>query len=182
MAKIADDAAALANQFTVPAAPSCGDFDIRIARDGTWHYRDSPIARIALVKLFASVLSRDAAGEYWLTTPVERGRIRVDDAPFTAVELTAEGRGREQSLIFRTNLDERVAAGSAHPIRVSHAGPAGEPRPYVLARPGLEALIVRPVYYRLIALAVEEASHGEGVLGVWSGGIFFPLGKMEAEA
>ena len=84
---------------------------MRIARDGTWYYRGSPIARKPLVKLFASVLKRDAQGDYWLITPVERGRIEVEDAPFTAVELATAGSGPEQVLSFRSNLDEWVEAG-----------------------------------------------------------------------
>src|SRR6202035_858787 len=84
----------------------CGDLDMRIARDGTWFYRGSPIGRLPLVKLFASVLRREADGDYWLVTPAERGRIRVDDVPFVAVELTADGEGRAQLLTFRTNMDD----------------------------------------------------------------------------
>jgi hypothetical protein len=72
--------------------PSCGDFDMRIARDGTWFYRGSPIGRKPLVKLFSTVL-RHENGEFWLVTPVERGRILVDDAPFVAVEVDAVGAG-----------------------------------------------------------------------------------------
>ena len=74
-----------------PDLPRCGDFDMRIARDGTWFYRGSPINRKPLVKLFSTVLKRAESGEYWLVTPAERGRIQVDDAPFTAVEVTATG-------------------------------------------------------------------------------------------
>src|SRR5690348_1566288 len=74
----------------------CGDFDIRIARDGTWFYRGSPILRPPLVKLFASVLRREGDGAYWLVTPAERGRIAVEDVPFIAVALSAEGEGRAQ--------------------------------------------------------------------------------------
>src|SRR5712692_2383381 len=95
----------------------CGHFDIRIARDGTWFYRGSPIARLPLVRLFSTVLRRDADGSYWLVTPAERGRITVDDAPFVAVGVTITGAGREQQLIFRTNVDDTVAAdeiGRAH--------------------------------------------------------------------
>ncbi|MDT8264849.1 DUF1285 domain-containing protein, partial [Roseomonas sp. DSM 102946] len=55
---------------------------MRIARDGTWHYRGSPIGRKELVCLFASVLKRLPDGGYVLETPAERGRIAVDDAPF----------------------------------------------------------------------------------------------------
>src|ERR1700743_250634 len=66
--------------------PSCGGFAMRIARDGTWFYRGSPIGRKPLVKLFSTVLRREN-GEFWLVTPVERGRILVDDAPFVAVAV-----------------------------------------------------------------------------------------------
>ena len=76
----------MSNPESVPSfadLPRCGDFDMRIARDGTWFYRGSPIHRKPLVKLFSTVLKRAESGEYWLVTPAERGRIQVDDAPFT---------------------------------------------------------------------------------------------------
>ncbi|MGH7735073.1 MAG: DUF1285 domain-containing protein, partial [Gemmatimonadales bacterium] len=110
----------------------CGDLDMRIAADGVWFYRGSPIGRPALVKLFASVLRREDDGQYWLVTPAERGRVRVDDAPFTAVEVTAHGSGRDQRLIFRSNLDEEAVAGDAHPIRIETEPANGAPRPYIL--------------------------------------------------
>src|SRR5258708_39935936 len=84
-------------------------FDMRIARDGTWFYRGTPINRLPLVKLFASVLRREADGSYWLVTPAQRGRVVVEDAPFVAVAVDRDGAGREQRLIFRTHLDETVA-------------------------------------------------------------------------
>ena len=154
----------------------CGDLDMRIARDGTWFYHGSPIGRKPLVKLFASVLGRDDDGAYWLTTPAERGRIDVDDAPFVAVEVDAVGDGRAQSLRFRTNLDDMVTSDADHPIRVSHNVETGEPSPYVLVRDRLEALIARSVYYQLVDLGVEEATDGVRLYGVWSEGCFFPLG------
>lgn len=148
-------------------------YDIRIGVDGTWYYHGSPIGRMALVKLFATVLKRDEAGDYWLITPAERGRITVDDAPFTAVELRAAGQGRDQILSFRTNLDDWVPLGPDRPLRVRHAPETGEPRPYILVRDRLEALIVRSVYYELVDRAVEE----DGTVGVWSAGGFFPLDR-----
>jgi hypothetical protein len=160
-----------------------GDLDMRIARDGTWYYRGSPIARQKLVKLFASVLRREDDGGYSLVTPAERGRVAVEDAPFVAVELMTEGEGRQRKLSFRTNLDEIVAAGPDHPLRVDAAA-NGEPAPYVLVRPGLEALLNRPVFYELvdIADAEREAGKAEGDgFGVWSGGMFFDLGNPEDE-
>jgi hypothetical protein len=159
----------------VPA--DCGDLDMRIARDGTWYYHNSPIGRAPLVRLFASVLRRDDDGVYWLVTPAERGRIEVEEAPFLAVELDATGTGREQELIFRTNLDEIVTAGSNHPLRVV-ADATGEPHPYLLVRNGLEAKLARPVFYQLVDLGIEEEIGGGKLFGVWSGNIFFRLGML----
>lgn len=152
---------------------------MRIARDGTWFYRGSPIGRKPLVKLFSTVLRREN-GEYWLVTPVERGRILVDDAPFVAVEVEAEGSGAESRLVFRTNVDERVIADRQHPIRVDHDPESGGPVPYVTVRDGLEARILRSVYYHLVELGEFAELDGVEQLGVWSGGAFFPLGPVEA--
>jgi len=161
-----------------PARPLlfCGDLDIRIAADGTWFHEGRPIRRMPLVKLFASVLTREAGGDYWLVTPVERARIGVDDVPFLAVELRAEGEGAGQHLSFRTNLDEWVTAGPSHPI-TCRAQPGGcEPAPYLLVRDGLEAKLSRAVYYELAERAVEVTRDGRPCLGVHSEGAFFPLG------
>ena len=146
-------------------------YNMRIARDGTWFYHGSPIGRIALVKLFSTVLRRDDAGDYWLITPAERGRITVDDAPFVAVAVEAEGSGEDQVLTFRTNLDVLCQAGPDHPIRVAFAPDTGEPSPYVHVKDGLEALLTRPVFYELADIAVSH----DGRMGVWSHRIFFPL-------
>jgi hypothetical protein len=159
----------------------CGDIDIRIGRDGTWFYHGSPIGRKPLVKLFASVLRRETDGDYWLVTPAERGRIKVDDAPFTAVEVNAVGTGPSQTLNFRTNLDEEVTADALHPIRVAYDPGGQEPHPYILVRDGLEARILRPVFYELVELA-EVRQSGDEEYGVWSRGRFFPLGRCEPRA
>ena len=127
----------------------CGDIDIRIARDGTWFYHGSPIGRKRLVKLFATVLKREPDGTYVLETPVEKGRIQVDDVPFVAVELSTAGEGEDQSLTLRTNIDEFVTVDGDHPIRVSEDPETGHPIPYVMIRDGLEARIARPVLLRI---------------------------------
>src|SRR5262245_64532106 len=86
--------------------PYCGDIGLRIRSDGTWLYRDSPIGRPSLVKLFASVLRRDADGRHYLVTPAEKIDVAVDDAPFLAVEMEVRDGGRNQRLMLRTNVDD----------------------------------------------------------------------------
>jgi len=159
----------------------CGEIDIRIGRDGTWFYHGSPIGRKPLVKLFASVLRREG-DDYWLVTPAERGKIKVDEVPFTAVEVNAVGSGPSQALTFRTNLDDEVVADAQHPIRVAHAADGQEPRPYILVRDRLEARILRPVFYELVELAQMQSIGGEEVYGVWSREQFFPLGRPDPGA
>ena len=155
-------------------------FDIRIAADGTWFHEGRPIRRPALVKLFATVLKRDSLGDYWLETPIEKGRIQVDDAPFVAVDFDRQGRGRDQSLTFRTNLDQLVTLDRAHALRIDDDPTTAAPRPYIHVRDGLEALVLRAVFYRLADLAVED-DRRTGRIGVWSCGSFFDLGRAGEE-
>ncbi len=154
--------------------PFCGDLDMRIARDGTWFYLGTPINRHGLVKLFSSIIRRDG-DDYYLVTPVEKVGITVDDAPFVAVDFTAEGDGPGQSLTFVTQVDDEVTAGPDHPIRVVRDPETGEPAPYVMVRRGLEALIDRKSFYRLVELGETRAVDGVEQFGVWSGGAFFPI-------
>lgn len=148
----------------------CGASDMRIARDGTWFHQDSPIGREAMVRLFSTILRREPDGSFVLVTPVEKLDIDVVDAPFVAVEMKAEGSGRDTRLAFRLNTGDLVTAGPEHCLRFT-AGEDG-PRPYLHVRSGLEALVARPVYYELAELAMSE---GGGEPGVWSDGAFFPL-------
>ena len=157
----------------------CGDLDIRIDRDAHWFYHGTPIGRKELVKLFSSVLQRDDDGSYWLVTPVEKGRILVEDVPFAAVEMDVDGTGQEQKISFRTNVDEIVIAGKANPIRVDIDSETKEPSPYVLVRDGLEARLTRSVYYELVELGVEEEVDGALKYGIWSGGEFFVIGSLD---
>lgn len=159
--------------------PFCGDIDIRIAADGTWFHEGAPIGRKPLVRLFAGVLQRDEAGDYWLVTPVERARIRVEDAPFVALEMTVEGSGRDQRLTFRTNVDDRVVAGPNHRLTFRPRPTTKEQAPYVVVRDGLEALVNRAVYYDLVERAVEETIDGKATFGVWSDGVFFPFAEAD---
>ena len=143
---------------------------MRIARDGTWYHEGSPISRPAMVRLFASVLRREADGGYVLVTPVEKLAIAVEDAPFVAVEVKSEGSGRARRLAFRLNTEEVVLAGPAHGLRLAASDDG--PLPYLHVRGGLEARLARPVYYELAEMALDE---GENPPGLWSDGAFLAL-------
>lgn len=159
--------------------PFSGDLDIRIARDGSWHYLGTPFTRFELVKLFASILKLED-GRYYLVTPAEKVGITVEDAPFVALDFEVAGEGRDQVITFTTNIGDTAAAGPEHPIRVTRDAASGEPSPYVMVRAGLEALIDRKSFYRL----AELGEHHDGWFGVWSQGAFFgliPSAELEAD-
>ena len=171
---------ASSSQFPVTesAPQQCGDFNIRIDRNGIWYYQNSPINRLGLVKLFSSVLSQDATGNYWMTTPVERGTIEVADVPFLAVDLIIKNPGPSQILSIRTNLHEFVTLDEDHPLIIITNPDTGEPAPYINVRDNLKARLTRSVYYEVVNLGLEEKTKGEKLFGVWSKGIFFPMGKL----
>lgn len=150
--------------------PHCGDIDMEIRRDGTWFYQGTPIGREGLVRLFASILRRDPDG-FVLVTPVEKVGIRVQDAPFIAVDFEVEGNRDTQAITFTTNLGDRATAGPGHPLRVTLDPVTGEPAPYILIRGGLEARIDRKSFYRLVDIGTDR----DGWFGVWSAGVFFPV-------
>jgi hypothetical protein len=150
------------------------DIDMRIARDGTWYYQNSPIRRRKMVNLFSTVLRRDG-DRYYLVTPVEKLGIQVDDAPFVAVDVEVVNPGPEQKLVFATNVDRHVVAGPEHPIEVRVDEASGEPSPYVKVRDNLWALIGRTVFYRLVDMACPDDNSQE--LVVRSHGETFALGR-----
>lgn len=152
----------------------CGDSEMRIARDGTWYHQGSPIGREAMVRLFSTILRREADGSFVLVTPVEKLDIAVEDAPFVAVELKSEGAGRDRALAFRLNTGDLVAAGPDNILVVRET--ADGPHPYLHVRAGLEALVGRSVYYELMNMALDEGgAENDGRVGLWSNGAFFPL-------
>ncbi|MFD0986644.1 DUF1285 domain-containing protein [Methyloligella solikamskensis] len=159
---------------TKPDPEFCGDIGMKIARDGTWYYQGSPIKRIALSKLFSTVLRKEEDGVHYLVTPVEKVSVEVEDSPFVAVEMTVEGEGKDQALTFRTNLDDEVTADGEHPLSFRPEDD-GSFTPFVRVRGALEARIARSVFYDLVELAAEKDSQ----LGIWSGGSFFAFPESE---
>ena len=150
--------------------PFCGDIDMRIAADGTWFYMNSPIGRKPLYTLFSRVIRRDG-DDYFLVTPVEKCGIRVDDAPFVAVRMGVAGQGKAQIISFETNVDDNVTVDATHPLRFANEVGTGGLKPYVLVRANLEALVVRALFYDMVALGVVEGDW----FGIWSSSIFFPM-------
>ena len=153
--------------------PFCGDLDMRIARDGTWFYLGTPIGRKRLVKLFSTIIRKDGS-DYFLVTPVEKVGIKVDDAPFVAVDFNAA----DKVITFTTNVGDTVQAGPDNPIRIVLNPDHGEPSPYILVRSNLEALIDRKSFYRLVDQGEAGTVNGIEWFGVWSSGVFFPFIRL----
>jgi len=158
--------------------PFCGDLDMRIATDGTWFYLKTPIGRLALVKLFASVLKREGE-KYFLVTPVEKCGIRVDDAPFLAVELNVEESAAGRVLNFRTNVDDWVACGPQHRLRFESESGTGGLKPYLHVRRDLWAKVTRTLFFDLVELGEEREIDGRAMFGVASMGEFFAMAPAE---
>jgi len=157
--------------------PFCGDLDIRIKADGSWHYMGSPIPRPAMVRLFSTLLRREGE-RYFLVTPVEKIGIQVDDAPFMAVEMVKEGEAESQSLRLRTNVDDWVNCDAGHGLRFE-AVSGGALVPYLHVRQGLWAKITRALYYDLVDLAEERMIDGREMFGIASAGVFFPMSPAQ---
>jgi uncharacterized protein len=153
--------------------PDCGDIDMRIAADGTWFYCGSPIGRAPLVQLFASIMRREGE-RYVLVTPVEKVGIKVDDAPFLAVEMQVGNEAVEPQLVFRTNVEDVVPVDGEHPLRFERGASEGL-KPYVKVRGDLWALVKRALFYDLVALGRTERVGTNDWFGVRSSGIFFPM-------
>ena len=148
----------------------CGNSDMRIARDGTWFYRGSPIARPAMVRLFSTVLRREADGSHVLVTPVEKLTIDVESTAFRATQMTMEGEAENRRVGLTLDSGDALIVGPDHPLTVIDT-PDG-PSPRVAVRFGLEAELARPLYYELAEIALAD---GHDPPGIWSDGQFFPL-------
>jgi uncharacterized protein len=123
--------------------------------------------------LFSTILRKDDDG-FMLVTPVEKLSIAVEDAPFVAVLMEANGKAADMHLTFTTNVGDKITAGPDHALRFIPDAKTGAPIPYLHVRQGLEAKLARPVYYAMVELAVARG----GDFGVWSDGIYFVMGAI----
>jgi uncharacterized protein len=144
-----------------------GDSEMVIARDGRWFHQGGPINRPNMVRLFSTILRREADGSHVLVTPAEKLSIAVEDTPFQAVEVKSEGEGDARTLAFRLNTGDLVVADSDHPLSFPESGPL------LIVRGGMEARVSRAVYYELAEIALGEAANPPGL---WSRGVFFAMG------
>lgn len=151
------------------------DFGIRIDRHGHWYHQGGRIERVALVKLFASILTRLDNGEYWLVTPAERGQIEVEDKPFVITRADIEGEGKDRGITLYTQLGQAFRLDAEHPLIMEVDGSNGEAKPALKVGGNLEARISRSVFYQLAELADIEA----GRFVLWAGGTGFDLGSAE---
>ncbi|MCP5395851.1 MAG: DUF1285 domain-containing protein [Sphingomonadaceae bacterium] len=128
-----------------------GDSHMRIAADGRWFHDGGEIKRPAMVRAFASLLSRDDNGQHWLVTPTQKLTIEVEDAAFIATDMVE----RDGALAFRLNTDEIVLAGPEHPLRA--AGDPDMPAIYLAVRQGCEARLNRSTWLQLAEHALAQS-------------------------
>ena len=146
-----------------------GQIDIRIRSDGTWLHDGTVIRRKAIARIFSTILRLEDSA-YYLVTPVEKLKIQVDDVPFLAVDMEASGTGKEQRVLFKTNMDDVVLLDGDHPLTIERT--SSGPRPYIEVRDGLCARVLSDVFYRL-ADFVEDPDADP--LFLWSAGCRFQV-------
>lgn len=172
------DIAALAAERKLPPVEqwqpqTSSDSKMQILSDGRWFHDGGEIKRASMVRAFSSLLRKDDDG-YWLVTPYEKQSIRVDDAPFLAVELKSEGSGKDRNIFIRLNVDEIIMIGPQNALSMQSILDM-EPIPYIEVRNGLMAKCSRSVAYELYEIAIEESSDDRDSIGLWSNGAYFGL-------
>lgn len=127
-----------------------GDIPIVIDSDGQWHHDGGKIERHSLVCLFASILRREEDGEYYLVTPREKWRIRVERHPLIVTDIGTIPGAEGQLLEACLNTGKRIAIGNEHPLFLDTdmGGVAGVCLPHRLT-----ALCTRSAWYRLVEMA-----------------------------
>ncbi|MGB1263837.1 MAG: DUF1285 domain-containing protein [Cognaticolwellia sp.] len=151
--------------------PFCGDIEIEIKADGSWFYNGTIFKRLPLVKLFASVLKKEA-DKYFLVTPVEKVGIKVEDAPFVLTQWHWLDEQKTQMQVS-TNLDDSFVLSAEHPLELSADGGL-----YVTVRRNLQAKVHRNVYYQWVDLAQEQPSSSGTELVFFSAEQKFTLGQL----
>lgn len=153
-----------------------GDIDIVIRANGDWYHEGHLIERHALVKLFASILRRETDGHYYLVTPIEKWRLKVEDAPLLIVDFDVSyAATSKQVIIFTSNMGRLYPLGSEYPLNVDIADTSHTPAPYLGLDYGLRGKLTRAVFYRLVDFAEFDGQ----ILRVLSNQQYFELGSIE---
>lgn len=132
--------------------PLSGDIPIVIKRDGTWFHDGGQIKRESLVRLFASILRREEDGEYYLVTPVEKWRIKVEAHALLATDIDTSGENGHARLVATLNTGRQVPIGPEHPLFLDPV--MGDVAAIELPH-GLTAVFTRAAWYRLVDMAEE---------------------------
>ena len=152
----------------------CGDIGLRISTDGTWWQNGARFTRMPLVKLFSRILRKDNDGKTYLVTPYEKVIVQVDDAAFTGIRIDCHNPGPKQNLVVTTNVGETILISETNPLRVAINPKTREPRPYILVRVRLEALLLRAPFYELVEYGVAKGNK----FGIYSSGTFFEVDSL----
>ncbi len=158
-----------------------GHMDMVIKADGSWWHEGAPINRPELIRLFSTILRKDADGQTYLVTPSEQLAITVEAAHFLIVRMDRRGQGKAQRLFFTTNMGDVIEVGPARPLWMAVDQKTGQARPYVRVRGRLDALLSRPVFYELAEHVVQGPSGQAASMGVYSGGLFYVLDADNSE-
>jgi len=155
-----------------------GDLDMRIDGQGRWLYLGDEIRRPAMVKMFSSILKREA-DEYFLVTPAEKWRISVDRAPFLITAARKEINIQGQNVfVLTTNVGNELVLGARHKLWSHSPEPTEEPQLLVMVRSQLPGLLSRAVFYQLVEEAEIKSPDGREGMYLMSEGEEFLLGYL----
>ncbi len=173
------------------------DMDMVIKANGEWWHEGTHVTRQSLVNLFASVLwkeENESGAEYFLKTPAQKLRIKVEDAPLLINDVGIVNEnidGNELSwLEFTTTTGDVVRLDDEHPLVLrnyqnssdrsnDNGNLESQVRPYMLVRNGLEALIGRNAFYHLTDIGQLSEVDGVTTLTLQSGTKTYQLSMPE---
>ena len=151
----------------------CGAMDLKVLANGEWWHEGQLIKRQALVDLFSSVLWKEQ-DKFYLKTPVEQIEIQVEDEPLFINQVDVVEIGQQNYIQLITTHQDIVIVDAEHPIFMREY--AGELRPYVHVRFGINALIQRAAFLHLVELGeLSENAQGETILSLKSGDLHLHL-------
>ena len=151
----------------------CGAMDLLVKANGDWWHEGQLIKRQALVDLFSSVLWKEQ-GKFYLKTPVEQIEIQVEDEPLFINQVDRVEIGQQNYIQLTSTHQDIVIVDAKHPIFMREY--AGELRPYVHVRFGINALIQRAAFLHLVELGeLSDNAQGETILSLKSGDLHLHL-------